>query len=94
MLAQRVAIGVLSALVVLAMALWSTRKVGPWWPALGLGLGRAVISYATGATLLTTGGTAVAGLLLGTLFFWVLQLLQGRWVWWIVLLLGVAVFSL
>ncbi len=91
---QQIGTWALSALLVLALALWSTRAVNPLWPAAVFALARAGISYGTGATPLTAAGTAVAAFALGALYFWLLQRVQGRLVWWFVLFLGVVLFSI
>jgi len=56
---QQIGTWALSALLVLALALWSTRAVNPLWPAAVFALARAGISYGTGATPLTAAGTAL-----------------------------------
>ena len=91
---QQIATWALSALLVLALALWSTRAVNPLWPAAVFAVGRAGISFGTGATLLTTVGTAVAAFALGALYFWLLLWAQGRLWWWFILGLGVVLFSI
>jgi hypothetical protein len=93
-LVQQIGTWALSGLLVLALALWSTRKVNPIWPAAVFALARAGISYGTGATVLTTLGTLVAALALGALYFWLLQLTQGRLVWWFILVVGLVLFSI
>ena len=90
---QHIATSILTAAFVGVLVLWSTRSVNPFWPAFVFALARSGVSFATGATALTAVATAVAALALGLLYFWVLQRLQGRRVWWIVLVIGLVLFS-
>jgi hypothetical protein len=91
---QQIGIWVLSAMVVLVLALWSTRTKRPWGPAVVFALARGTISFATGATTLTFVSTGIVAFVLGALYFWLLQRTQGRLVWWFVLVIGVVVFSI
>jgi hypothetical protein len=91
---QQIGMWVLSGLLVLALAFWSTRAVNPLWPAAVFALARAGISFGTGATPLTTFWTAVAAVFFGALYFWVLQRTQGKLLWWFVLVVGVVLFSI
>ena len=86
---QQIGAGAVTALLVLAMVAWSTRTVKPLWPALVFAIGRAAISFGTGATELTAIGTAIAAFIFGTLYFWLLQRTQGQRWWWLVLVVGV-----
>ncbi len=91
---QQVGIWVLTGALVVVLALWSTRAINPLWPALVFMLGRGTISYATGATLLTAVSTAAVAFVLGAVYFWALQRVQGRLVWWFLLVVGVVLFSI
>jgi hypothetical protein len=91
---EYIAIRLGSALFLALLALWSTRRVSPLWPAAVFALGRGAIAYLTGVTALTAVGTGVAALLLGALYFWVLQRLQGSLWWWLVLVVGIVLLSI
>jgi hypothetical protein len=91
---QNIWIEFASAVLLLVLVAWSTRRVSPLWPAVAFALGRGTISYATGATALTSVATGVAAFVLGVLYFWLLKRLQGtRW-WWVALVVGVIGFSI
>ena len=91
---QQIGIWVLSAGVVLVLALWSTRTARPWGPAVVFALARGTISFATGATTLTFISTGIVAFVLGALYFWLLQRAQGRLLWWFILAIGVVLFSI
>ncbi len=83
-----------SAVLVVVLVLWSTRAVNPLWPAVVFALGRSAISFATGGSSFTVVGTAIAALLLGAAYFWGLQHTQGRVWWWVILVIGLLLFSI
>ncbi len=91
---QNAPIIVIGAALAVVMALWSTRAVSPLWPAFVFAIGHGALSFFTGATTATVVGTVFASLVLGALFFWVLQRAQGRWIWWPILVAGVVLLSL
>jgi hypothetical protein len=91
---QQIGTAAVNVVLVLLMAAWSTRGVSPLWPAAVFAVARAGISFGTGGTPLTAVGTGVAAFILGGLYFWVLQRLQGRAWWWVVLVIGALLFAL
>ncbi len=91
---SQVGIWLVSGLLVFALAMWTTRGVNAIWPGIVFAVGRAAISFGTGATLLTAGTAFGVALALGTIYFWALGRTQGTLLWWLLLIAGIVLFSI